>query len=87
MRQSLPGRQKIAGKALVIENGKIKEIVEKEKIPTHAEVIDCQGNFIAPGLIDLQIYGGGGYLFSNNPSVEALDAMSEGLTARARQGF
>ncbi len=81
------GEAKMAGKALVIENGKIKEIVEKEKIPMHAEVIDCDGNFIAPGLIDLQIYGGGGYLFSNNPSVEALDAMSEGLTATGTTGF
>lgn len=81
------GEEQIVGKALVLEDGRIKEIINKEKIPEHAEIINCEGNFISPGLIDLQIYGGGGYLFSNNPSVEALDAMSEGLTATGTTGF
>jgi N-acetylglucosamine-6-phosphate deacetylase len=81
------GQEKIAGKALVIEDDKIKAIVDKEKLPEHAELIDCDENFIAPGLIDLQIYGGGGFLFSNDPSVHALDAMSDGLMATGTTGF
>lgn len=81
------GREKMEGKALVIENGKIKEITENESVPENAEKIDCKNLLIAPGLIDLQIYGGGGYLFSNEPSAIALKAMTEALLKVGTTGF
>jgi N-acetylglucosamine-6-phosphate deacetylase len=34
--------------------------------------IDCGGGLVMAGFIDLQIAGGGGYLFSSNPNPEAL---------------
>jgi N-acetylglucosamine-6-phosphate deacetylase len=43
-------------------------------IPDDYEVRDLGGNNIAPALIDLQIYGGNGFLFSANPSIEAIEA-------------
>ncbi|MGN6249695.1 MAG: N-acetylglucosamine-6-phosphate deacetylase [Ginsengibacter sp.] len=73
------GNEKIEGKALLIEDDIIKGITGNDEVPADAEKIDCKGLTIAPGLIDLQIYGGGGYLFSNAPSAEALKAMTEAL--------
>ncbi len=80
-------KEKISGKALVIEDGIIKGITENELIPESARKIDCENCFIAPGFIDLQIYGAGGYLFSNKPSAIALRSMAEGLLASGTTGF
>ncbi len=81
------GKEKISGKALIIEDDKIKEITENELIPEDSRIIDCKNNYIAPGLIDLQIYGGGGYLFSNKPSAIALKSMAEKLLSDGTTGF
>lgn len=45
-----------------IENGRIKAISSKpfQDIPAGTLVIDVEGQIIAPGFIDLHIYGGGG---------------------------
>src|SRR5690606_32744303 len=67
------------GQALLIENNKISAITDSGSLPQDAEPIDCKNCYIAPGLIDLQIYGGGGYLFSDSLSAEALKAMTAAL--------
>ena len=48
-----------------------------------ASVIDLKGRRLAPGLIDIQVNGGGGVLFNNAPTVEALRTMG---AAHARFG-
>jgi N-acetylglucosamine-6-phosphate deacetylase len=70
------GSEEIKDKAILIENGKIKALVNASSIPQKAEITDHSGNYIAPGLLDLQIYGGGGYLFSNKTSAEALKSIA-----------
>ena len=77
----------IEGNALIIEDDKIKDIVDQRSIPGDSKIIDCKGNYISPGLIDLQIYGGGGYLFSNNPSAIALKSMADSLLKSGTTGF
>jgi N-acetylglucosamine-6-phosphate deacetylase len=81
------GKEKISGKALLIENDIIKGLQEIESIPVDAKRVDCNDCFIAPGLIDLQIYGGGGYLFSNKPSATALKSMADSLVNSGTTGF
>lgn len=81
------GKEKITGKALIIENERIKEITEDKLIPESAKKIDCEKCFIAPGLIDLQIYGAGDYLFSNKPSAPALKSMADSLLSTGTTGF
>lgn len=81
------GKEILKGKVLIIEGGKIKKITKPEIIPESAERIDCKGGVIASGFIDLQIYGGGGYLFSNAPSAIALQAMVDGLLKTGTSGF
>ncbi len=81
------GKEIICGKALIVEHEKIQGMLPAESIAEGAKIIDCENCFIAPGLIDLQIYGGGGYLFSNNPSSAALHAMIDSLVASGTTGF
>lgn len=81
------GNEKIEGKTLVIEDDIIKEITTDGLIPGNAMKIDCKDLIIAPGLIDLQIYGAGGYLFSNKPSATALKAMTDAILHVGTTGF
>ncbi|RNI36122.1 N-acetylglucosamine-6-phosphate deacetylase [Hanamia caeni] len=81
------GKEKIEGRALVIENDIIKGITAKDKIPENSKLIDCTGCIISPGLIDIQIYGAGGFLFSNSPSAPALKSMTESLLSVGTTGF
>ncbi len=54
----------VSGKAVVVEKGRIREIVNKEELSTvtltGAEVIEGKNKFIVPGYIDMHIHGGGG---------------------------
>jgi N-acetylglucosamine-6-phosphate deacetylase len=81
------GHEKISDKALLIEDGKIAGFSDYDAIPLNVKKIDAGGCMIAPGLIDLQVYGGGGFLFSNNPSLPALTAICDSLVASGTTGF
>ena len=81
------GAEKISGKTLLTEDDKIKGVIENELIPQNAKIIDCKDLIIAPGFIDLQIYGGGGYLFSNKPTSTALKSMADSLLSSGTTGF
>ncbi|WP_207534817.1 N-acetylglucosamine-6-phosphate deacetylase [Desertivirga arenae] len=81
------GEEFIYNKVLVIDGRKIKGIVEQNEIPSDAQVVDCKGGWISSGFIDLQVYGGGGVLFSDAPSVQALHQMGGGLLASGTTSF
>ncbi len=81
------GSEVIKGKAVVIDNEKIAGLVDSDGIGPGINVIDCNGLYIAPGLIDLQIAGGGGYLFSASPGEEALNAIAESIVKSGTTGF
>jgi len=74
-------------KSVLIKDGIISGLIDDAHIPQQANVTDCKGAFIAPGLLDLQIYGGGGYLFSANPTAESLHAIADALVAQGTTGF
>ncbi len=69
----------ISGKAVIIEHDRIESITDNGSIPGNAQVFDCNDYIIAPGFIDLQIAGAGGYLFSANPSAEALTSITHSI--------
>lgn len=64
-------------KSILVENGAVVDIVEHSHVPEGASIRNLQGKNIAPALIDLQIYGGNGKLFSHELSVDALRATHE----------
>ena len=68
------GKEALSGSAILMNEGIIVGFVYDSDIPDDYEVRDLGGNSIAPAFIDLQIYGGNGFLFSANPSIEAIEA-------------
>lgn len=81
------GTERVENKALLFDENGIVDVLSPAEIPADAYPVDCNGAFIAPGLIDLQIYGAGGYLFSAEPSGEAIQAISKAIVQSGTTGF
>lgn len=60
--------------SVVIDNGRIAAI--GQQVPDTAEPIDLGGQLLLPGFIDVQVNGGGGRLFNDDPSVETIAIMA-----------
>ena len=69
------------GRVLVVGDGHVAAI--SDSVPAEAEMIDVKGLLIAPGFIDLQVNGGGGVMFNNQPNVEGIARI---CSAHARFG-
>lgn len=74
-------------KVVLIQDDIIEDVLEEDSLPEKAEVVNCAGNYVAPGLIDLQIYGAGGCLFSNNPNEETLRVVTRSIIESGTTGF
>lgn len=85
--QIYTGEGLLKDKSILIKDGIISGLIDVANVPQQAKVTDCKNAFIAPGLLDLQIYGGGGYLFSANPTAESLHAIADALVAQGTTGF
>ena len=55
---------------VVIDGERIAEI--RDQPPEGAEQVDLAGQLLLPGFIDVQVNGGGGRLFNDDPSVETI---------------
>ncbi|QHS54615.1 N-acetylglucosamine-6-phosphate deacetylase [Mucilaginibacter sp. 14171R-50] len=76
-----------AGKAVLIEGSQIKAIVDETAIPAGVEKRNLNGAYLAPGFIDLQIYGSGSKLFAGKPEAAALKRMEDDLLDQGTTGF
>ncbi|WP_127145146.1 N-acetylglucosamine-6-phosphate deacetylase [Pelagibacterium montanilacus] len=72
----LDGERRHEGRALVIGEGRVLALADPADLPAGLERIAFEGGLIAPGFVDLQVNGGGGVLFNQNPDVEAIAAIS-----------
>jgi N-acetylglucosamine-6-phosphate deacetylase len=63
--------------ALLVEFGHVCAIVQRSEIPANAEKIELGDGMIVPGFIDLQVNGGGGVLFNNQPDLAGLRTICE----------
>jgi N-acetylglucosamine-6-phosphate deacetylase len=68
------------GMALRIENGKISDIAAAAEVPEGAAPIRRSDGIACPVFVDLQVNGGGGALFNNDPTQAAIATI-----ARAHQ--
>lgn len=68
---------------LEIDGHRVSGVTPAHEAEPLDTAIDLQGNIIAPGLIDLQVNGGGGALFNDEPS---LPTIREIVSAHARCG-
>ncbi|MEX1216107.1 N-acetylglucosamine-6-phosphate deacetylase [Saccharospirillum sp.] len=65
-------------KAVLMESGRIIGLVNPNEVPSHFQSTVCDTGMLAPGLIDLQVNGGGGVLLNNQPDTRALQQMASG---------
>ncbi len=85
--QLISDGQITGGKVILITGDTIIAITDENAIPDDVNRVDLNGAFVAPGLIDLQIYGSGGKLFAGTPEVEALERMENDLLSQGTIGF
>ncbi len=85
--QFFTGTELVKGKELIIRGDRIEGFADQGEVSADVRRIDCGGSLVIPGLIDLQIAGGGGYLFSSNPTPEALDTIIRSIVSTGTTGF
>ncbi len=83
----LSGAAFIDGQAVLVENGRITAIVPMAEIPAGTAVQDLDGQMLVPGFIDTQVNGGGGVLFNDSPTVDAIAAIGAAHRAFGTIGF
>ena len=65
-----------SGKVVLLDAGRIGAVVDEgDARAAGAQYEDLQGATLLPGFIDCQVNGGGGVLFNDDPSVEAIRAI------------
>ncbi|RCK43038.1 N-acetylglucosamine-6-phosphate deacetylase [Thalassospira profundimaris] len=71
------GTEFLDGRAVIVRNGKIESISDAKALPDDIEIVDGQGQTLAPGLIDVQVNGGGGVLLNDQPDIDGVRAIME----------
>jgi N-acetylglucosamine-6-phosphate deacetylase len=76
------------GLAVLLADGMVSALVPDMDIPASvSERCDLDGHILAPGLIDMQVNGGGGVMFNDAPTVETIRTMGEAHRRFGTTGF
>lgn len=76
----------IAGHTLVIDGPLIEAVVPDDLAPAGSRTL-LEGGSLVPGFIDVQVNGGGGVLFNDRPTVEAIAAIGKAHRRFGTTGF
>jgi N-acetylglucosamine-6-phosphate deacetylase len=76
-REVFTGHEIQTGKAVLVKEGRVVDIVAASAVPAGYRQQQLSGNLLAPAFMDLQIYGGNGLVFSSELTTESLDAVYE----------
>ncbi|OYX41077.1 MAG: N-acetylglucosamine-6-phosphate deacetylase [Rhodobacterales bacterium 32-67-9] len=63
--------------ALLVEDGRIAALLAPDAGADGARRVELDGGILVPGFVDLQLNGGGGVMFNDDPSVGTLATMAE----------
>ena len=67
----------VEGLAVLMQDGRIADLVADDAIPLDALRHDLRGATLLPGFIDAQVNGGGGALFNNDTTVDAIRTIAQ----------
>ena len=71
------GHRLLDDHALRLDAGVVTALDREDRVEPSGTVVDLGGDILAPGYVDLQVNGGGGVMFNDDPSVETLARMVE----------
>jgi N-acetylglucosamine-6-phosphate deacetylase len=74
------------GKTLLVRDGRIEALVAGQVVGVD-RVIDLDGHMLVPGFVDVQVNGGGGVLFNEDPSVASIAAIGAAHRRFGTTGF
>ncbi len=77
----------VEGATVVVIDGKVARLSTSPATPKRAIVHDLDGDILAPGFVDVQVNGGGGVLFNDDPSVDAIKAIGRAHRRFGTVGF
>lgn len=83
----LVGGELATGRALLLEDGRIRAVLPRADVPSGAAIHDLGGHLLAPGFIDLQVNGGGGVLLNEAPTVETIATIGRAHRRYGTTGF
>lgn len=72
---------------MLIEGGRIQQIVPSDAHWRADTTYDCRGQTLLPGFIDVQVNGGGGVLFNDDPSVASIQEIGRAHRRFGTTGF
>lgn len=70
----------IPNASILIENGKIKDFGKKLEIPSGCEIIDANGLYVGPGLVDIHTHADGEAWFYDEPEKCSQTLLRHGVT-------
>jgi N-acetylglucosamine-6-phosphate deacetylase len=78
----------VEGRSVLLRDDRIVDVVRDDDARCRrAEQRDLQGKLLLPGFIDTQVNGGGGVLFNDEPSVDAIRAIGNAHRRFGTTGF
>jgi N-acetylglucosamine-6-phosphate deacetylase len=78
----------VSGQAVLLSGTRIEALVApKDSRCREATVVDLGGQLLLPGFIDVQVNGGGGVLFNDEPSPESIRAIGAAHRRFGTTGF
>jgi N-acetylglucosamine-6-phosphate deacetylase len=84
----LSGERIVSGQTVLISAGRIEDVVLSDDPRCRDAVnVDLQGQILLPGFIDVQVNGGGGVLFNDDPSLESIRAIGSAHRRFGTTGF
>jgi N-acetylglucosamine-6-phosphate deacetylase len=84
----LRGQTLVAGQCVLLEGARILDIVPQDHPSCRgATALDLGGHLLLPGFIDSQVNGGGGVLFNDSPSIEAIRQIGRAHRRFGTTGF
>jgi N-acetylglucosamine-6-phosphate deacetylase len=84
----LAGDGVVSGRTLLLSGSRIEALVDPgDPRCREAALVDIEGQLLVPGFIDVQVNGGGGVLFNDDPSPESIQAIGAAHRRFGTTGF
>lgn len=84
----LAGERIVSGQTVLLSQGRIEGVVPAaDPRCRDATIVDLGGQILLPGFIDVQVNGGGGVLFNDDPSLESIRAIGAAHRRFGTTGF